>query len=71
MDPQLEDPWSQNLDDYDLATQQTINQIISDDAAVRAQYFVAANQEQPAQVIGASGFSSGINMAVSPATGPI
>lgn len=71
MNPELENPWSQNLTDYDEATQATVNQLISDDATVRAQYFAESNQDSPAQVIGATGFSGGINMAVSPATGPI
>lgn len=71
MNPQLEDPWSQDLSSYDQATQERITQLIAEDESVRAQYFDKGNDEQPAQVIGASGFSGGLNMAISPATGPI
>lgn len=71
MNPELDNLWSQDLSDYDEQTQQTIQGLIDQDAQVRAEYFTPSQAEQPAQVIGASGFSSGINMAISPATGPI
>lgn len=71
MSPELENPWSQDLDDYSAQDQQTIQNLIDQDAQVRAQYFVSQKSDPPAQVIGASGFSQGINMAISPPTGPI
>lgn len=71
MDPQLESPFSQDLADYGADEQGAIKKLIDDDEQVRAQYFATQDKEAPAQVIGASGFSSGINMAISPATGPI
>lgn len=72
-DPQLESPFSQDLADYSTAEQGAIMKLIDDDAAVRAQYFTHGSGDQPAQVIGASGFSQGINMAISPtaSSGPI
>lgn len=71
MSAELDNPWSQDLSDYDEQTQATIQQIITDDEQVRAQYFAKDATEQPAQVIGAVGFSGGLNMAIAPAVGPI
>lgn len=73
MNPQLESPFSQDLADYSESEQGAIMKLIDDDAAVRAQYFAQAPGDQPAQVIGASGFSQGINMAISTVSnaGPI
>lgn len=73
MTPELGSPFSQDLADYSESEQGAIMKLIDDDAAVRAQYFAKDDGDQPAQVIGASGFSNGINMAISPVSnaGPI
>ncbi len=71
MTPGLDNPWSQDLSDYTPEEQQAIQNLIQQDAQTIAQYFTKQAGDSPAQVIGASGFSGGINMAVSPATGPI
>ena len=72
MPDELDNPLSQDLSAYDDQTQTTIQQLIADDTGERARIMAEiAGKERPAQIIGAVGFSSGINAAVAPPQGPI
>ncbi len=68
----IDNPLSQDLSLYDNETATTIQRLIAEDEPTRAQIMAEiAGKEPKTQIIGAVGFTQGINTAISPTTGPI